>query len=335
LVDSYGFKPDGLIKKTLNIKYKSVNHHIVSYYNLSDVKEGKYRRPNFDSRFDDLHVRQELLDQPFKASVVEPDELDPFRDLQQPSSNLAVHSSPQPPLGVHVTNNPMVSHNNHATITSSYAMHTQPHTSMAPPSYDFQQVTSFPVQSPSQYMQSQSQPNYYQPLVDSPQMMNNTQIMGGNPQVMSNMSMGNNPQNMDRQDSKHGIIDNSTGPLAFSSTLLPISTAADHSGIRASAGMTNNLPVEFHNPAALHMINGHQNYSEYDQNYYFSHAPSTSSMAHLPSAKRRLTAPAVIMPSVSNYTPQLAHVFATPSGSYQDMYRSTPSMLSEHGSIHS
>jgi hypothetical protein len=334
LVDSYGFKPDGLIKKTLNIKYKSVNHHIVSYYNLSDVKEGKYRRPNFDSRFDGLHVRQELLDQPFKASVVEPDELDPFRDVQQPSSGANLHSSPQPSLGMHVTNNPMVPQNNHAAIPSSYVMHTQPHTSMAPPNYDFQQVTSFPVQPPTQYMQSQPQPTYYQPLVDSPQMMNNTHMLGSS-QIMSNMSMRNNPQNMDRQDSKRGILDNNTGSLAFSSPLLPISTAADHSGIRVSAGISNNLPVEYNDPNTLHMINGQHTYQEYDQNYFFPPAPSNSSMGQLHSAKRRQTAPAVIMPNVSSYTPQLTHVFATPPGTYQDMYRSNPAILSEQGSIHS
>jgi hypothetical protein len=334
LVDSYGFKPDGLIKKTLNIKYKSVNHHIVSYYNLSDVKEGKYRRPNFDPRFDGLHVRQELLDQPFKASVVEPDELDPFRDAQQPPTSMGIHSSPQPPLGIHVSNNPMVSQNSHTSISSSYAMHTQPHTSMAPPNYDFQQVSSFPVQPPSQYMQSQSHSSYYQPLVDSPQMMSNTHMLG-NAQIMSNMSMRNNPQSMDRQDSKHGILDNGTGPLAFSSPVLPISTAADHSGVRVSAGISNNLSGDFNDPTTLHMINGQQNYPEYDQNYYFSPAPSNSSMTQLPSAKRRLTAPAVIMPNVSGYTPQLAHVFVAPPGTYQNMYRSTPPMLSEQGSIHS
>ncbi|KAI1115027.1 Gti1/Pac2 family-domain-containing protein [Nemania sp. NC0429] len=38
LVDSYQFKENGLIKKTISIQHKGVHHHLVSYYSLSDVK---------------------------------------------------------------------------------------------------------------------------------------------------------------------------------------------------------------------------------------------------------------------------------------------------------
>jgi len=48
LVDSYGFKPNGLVKRTLTITYHGVAHHVISYYKLSDIKTGKFHRPGFD-----------------------------------------------------------------------------------------------------------------------------------------------------------------------------------------------------------------------------------------------------------------------------------------------
>ncbi|KAI1354577.1 Gti1/Pac2 family-domain-containing protein [Xylaria sp. FL0043] len=39
LVDSYQFKENGLIKKTISVVYKGVQHHLVSYYTLSDIKK--------------------------------------------------------------------------------------------------------------------------------------------------------------------------------------------------------------------------------------------------------------------------------------------------------
>ncbi|KAK7963671.1 hypothetical protein PG996_008635 [Apiospora saccharicola] len=45
LVDSYQFKPDGLVKKTISVQYKGMQHHLVSYYNLDDVVNKKLRTP--------------------------------------------------------------------------------------------------------------------------------------------------------------------------------------------------------------------------------------------------------------------------------------------------
>lgn len=39
LVDSYQFKDDGLVKKTISVQHKGIQHHLVSYYNLSDIRE--------------------------------------------------------------------------------------------------------------------------------------------------------------------------------------------------------------------------------------------------------------------------------------------------------
>jgi hypothetical protein len=370
LVDSYGFKADGLIKKTLNVKYKSVNHHIVSYYNLSDVKEGKYRRPLFDHVFDGVRPRDELINQPFKAPILESDEIDPFRDPQQPSSNIGLHDSPQPQMGMHAGNNSLVSHNGNGNINSnsnsnsnsnnsnktnnnsnnnlaplntSYAVHTQPHTSMAS-NYEFPQVHSYSVQPPSQYMQPQG---HFFGLVDSPQMMNSSQMIG-NSQMLNNMPMRNNshtiPQNtithnaMNRHDSKHGIINNQNTSLDYSPPMLPMSTATDHSGISASSGLPHTLPVEFNTGNnTLHMMSGDQNFPGYEPNYAYTQHPTNSPLTQ-PSAKRRQTAPAMVMQNMFNSTnsPQFGHMLAGPGlGLYHhDVYGSTPPPVSERGTIH-
>ncbi|KAH6661258.1 Gti1/Pac2 family-domain-containing protein [Truncatella angustata] len=46
LVDSYQFKQDGLIKKTISLSYNNITHHIVSYYTIEDVKSNILHRPS-------------------------------------------------------------------------------------------------------------------------------------------------------------------------------------------------------------------------------------------------------------------------------------------------
>ncbi|KAI0440848.1 Gti1/Pac2 family-domain-containing protein [Xylaria telfairii] len=41
LVDSYQFKENGLIKKTISVEHNGVYHHLVSYYSLDDIKNGR------------------------------------------------------------------------------------------------------------------------------------------------------------------------------------------------------------------------------------------------------------------------------------------------------
>ncbi|KAH6603415.1 gti1 pac2 family [Trichoderma cornu-damae] len=61
LVDSYPFKSNGLIKKTISITYQGVPHHLVSYYNIDDVIEGNLLTPKQCPIFDGVHPRAELL----------------------------------------------------------------------------------------------------------------------------------------------------------------------------------------------------------------------------------------------------------------------------------
>jgi hypothetical protein len=46
LVDSYQFKENGLIKKTISVQYREVQHHLVSYYNLEDIKSNRLTTPS-------------------------------------------------------------------------------------------------------------------------------------------------------------------------------------------------------------------------------------------------------------------------------------------------
>ena len=72
LVDSYGFRPDGLVKKTMSVSINGISHHMVSYYKVDDVKNGVLPRPPTDARLQGIQVRPELyLKQNFRAPVEE------------------------------------------------------------------------------------------------------------------------------------------------------------------------------------------------------------------------------------------------------------------------
>lgn len=69
LVDSFSFKENGLVKKTISIKYHNVSHRIISYYSVEDVIQGKLPTPSRDQGFRDLIPRAELTtSQKFRAS---------------------------------------------------------------------------------------------------------------------------------------------------------------------------------------------------------------------------------------------------------------------------
>jgi Gti1/Pac2 family transcription factor len=72
LVDSYGFRPDGLVKKTMSVSVNGISHHMVSYYKVDDVKNSLLPRPLSDPRLQNISVRPELyLKQNFRAPVEE------------------------------------------------------------------------------------------------------------------------------------------------------------------------------------------------------------------------------------------------------------------------
>ncbi len=70
LVDSYPFKDDGLVKKTISITHKGVPHHLVSYYNVDDVKSNSLVTPSNDPAFYGLYPRPDLIqNQNFRVAV--------------------------------------------------------------------------------------------------------------------------------------------------------------------------------------------------------------------------------------------------------------------------
>ncbi|KAK1487025.1 Gti1/Pac2 family protein [Colletotrichum tamarilloi] len=72
LVDSYPFKENGLVKKTISVTYQGVPHHLVSYYNVEDVTEGKLMTPSKDHQLSTIIPRGELImSQNFRAPIDE------------------------------------------------------------------------------------------------------------------------------------------------------------------------------------------------------------------------------------------------------------------------
>ena len=70
LVDSYGFKEGGLVKKTMSVNLHGVHHHLVSYYSIEDVLEGNLQAPSKDPKLLDIQPRTELIaKQNFRAPL--------------------------------------------------------------------------------------------------------------------------------------------------------------------------------------------------------------------------------------------------------------------------
>lgn len=70
LVDSYPFKENGLIKKTISVNLNSVVHHLVSYYTIDDVEAHRLKSPCQDSACRDVIPRPSLYSQAnFRAPI--------------------------------------------------------------------------------------------------------------------------------------------------------------------------------------------------------------------------------------------------------------------------
>ncbi|KAE8447362.1 hypothetical protein EG329_010776 [Mollisiaceae sp. DMI_Dod_QoI] len=81
LVNSYGFKEAGLVKKTVSVTVGGVSHHLVSYYTVADVMNNKFATPSKDPRFQHITPRPDLLTkQNFRTPVDEVDSVDRMDD---------------------------------------------------------------------------------------------------------------------------------------------------------------------------------------------------------------------------------------------------------------
>ena len=75
LVDSYGFKDGGLVKKTMSVNVNGVHHHLVSYYKVEDVVSGVLEAPSQNNALRYIKPRHELTSrQNFRAPLDELDE---------------------------------------------------------------------------------------------------------------------------------------------------------------------------------------------------------------------------------------------------------------------
>ncbi len=75
LVDSYGFKEDGLVKKTMSVNVQGVHHHLVSYYKVNDVLSGTLETPANHPQLRQLRPRPELTSrQNFRAPLDDVDD---------------------------------------------------------------------------------------------------------------------------------------------------------------------------------------------------------------------------------------------------------------------
>jgi hypothetical protein len=77
LVDSYGFKEGGLVKKTVSVTIGGVSHHLVSYYTVADVMNNKFITPSKDPRFQYITPRADLITkQNFRTPIDEIEAVD-------------------------------------------------------------------------------------------------------------------------------------------------------------------------------------------------------------------------------------------------------------------
>ncbi|KAI1628796.1 Gti1/Pac2 family-domain-containing protein [Exophiala viscosa] len=77
LVDSYGFKADGLVKKTMSVTVQGVTHHLVSYYHLNDVMSNQLRTPSQTENLQYIRPRTELISkQSFRSPIEDVDEVE-------------------------------------------------------------------------------------------------------------------------------------------------------------------------------------------------------------------------------------------------------------------
>jgi hypothetical protein len=61
LINSYGFKEGGLVKKTVSVTVGGVSHHLVSYYTVADVMNNRFSTPTQDPRFQNVIPRPDLI----------------------------------------------------------------------------------------------------------------------------------------------------------------------------------------------------------------------------------------------------------------------------------
>lgn len=164
LVDSYEFKENGLLKKTMTVTVNNVQHHLVSYYSLDDAKY-KLKTPRDEPRLKDLQIRDALMNQPkFKFPNLDDAGDGTFEQMDgSPNAYPAYYPNgydssrmyPTPQHQTYQVSSPLAYHPavyapSHPPSTPSSYAHMPPSTS-----------AYAPIASAGQYAQQQSHPQYY------------------------------------------------------------------------------------------------------------------------------------------------------------------------------
>ncbi|KAJ9150661.1 Gti1/Pac2 family protein [Pleurostoma richardsiae] len=74
LVDSYAFKEDGLVKKTVSVRWNGIPHHLVAYYTVADAQSGRLMTPRQTPELGAIIPRSGLIqNQDFRVPVDQDD----------------------------------------------------------------------------------------------------------------------------------------------------------------------------------------------------------------------------------------------------------------------
>jgi hypothetical protein len=129
LVNSYGFKEEGLVKKTLSVTVGGISHHLVSYYTVTDVMNNKFTTPSKDPRFQHVTLRGDLITkQNFRTPIDEVDSMDRIDDRSIYTTYPYAHN------GSEMTNQtishrpmslptPTISYGSASSMFGNYSMH--------------------------------------------------------------------------------------------------------------------------------------------------------------------------------------------------------------------
>ncbi|GAB7342623.1 hypothetical protein MBLNU457_g0791t1 [Dothideomycetes sp. NU457] len=160
LVDSYGFRPDGLVKKTMSIAINGISHHLVSYYKVDDVKNRVLTRPLNDQRLSGITVRPELyLKQNFRTPVEETEHY-----VVDPSNMHAHPGMPyNPVMGGYAMRQGYMpqAYPMYAMPAASGAMYASTPTTAWPTTQQHQMTAQYPGHPYAQQQQQQQYADYY------------------------------------------------------------------------------------------------------------------------------------------------------------------------------
>lgn len=200
LVDSYGFKEEGLVKKTVSVTVGGVSHHLVSYYTIADVMNNRFNTPTKDPRFQHITPRPDLITkQNFRAAIDEVDNLgrvddrsvyNAYSGYEMTNQSIAHRAMPLP--------TPPISYPQTSSVFNNYTMAPHPAYSDGTSSYSTQYAptpTIYPPPKPENYDMGRYRQQRYNSVVGVSSHSPQSQIPS------ANNSFARRPSNHDSSNS--------------------------------------------------------------------------------------------------------------------------------------